>query len=385
MDYILLLFLLFPITWLVIAKWWLHKTFSWFEFIITCLIIIACASLFYYTGKYSATQDTEILNGEVTKKYNRTESCPSGWNDYQDDFCSEYRTRTVRDGEICSTDSEGRRSCVPKYKTQYNYIYDWEKRWYVTTTFDTHQITRLDPQGVKEPNRWTAAYVGEPASTTHNYTNWVQAAPDSLFNSSQGTQYIESIPPYPMVFDLYKTRHAINYKSKISKDILDSINLEIGNILRTDGGVHQVHVIVVITDEPDQSIRYAFERKWIGGKKNNIVVFVGRNADNTIKWVDVMTWAKNHNNELLQVSLRNNLMDNNSIEPTLVAKTIQKEIRTNYKRPEMKDFEYLKARIQPPTWILWIVGFICFVFPIGLTYFFHKNNVDPFSKNKYNY
>ena len=377
MDYVFLLMLLFPIIWLIGAKFILHATFNWTEFGISVVVIFVASALFYYTGKHSMMSDTLVLNGQVTKKYERTESCPSGWKDYHDDFCTEYRTRVIPDGIICTSTGKTT-SCRPKFKTQYKYIYPWERKWYIQDSFTTHQIKRIDEQGAKEPPRWTVAYVNEPASATENYTNYVKAVPESLFNGTKGAKYVSSIPAHPLVFDYYRTSHVINYKSAISATELQKINLEVGNILREDGFMYQANVIVVVTDVNDPDIRYAFERSWVGGKKNDIIVFVGRNITGGIQWADVMTWAHNYHNELLQVELRDDIMELNSLDAVNLATIIHNNIKTNYKRPEMKDFEYLKARIQPPTWILWIVGFICFVFPIGFTFFFHIKEVDIF-------
>ena len=385
MDYKFLLLLLFPIIWLMGAKYFLRATFNWAEFGISILVVFCASALFYYTGKYSIDDDTLVLNGKVTNKEVRTQNCPSGWVDSSDSFCSEYRTRQKRVyPDRCSTDSKGHRSCHARYKTQYNYTYPWERRWYVQDTFTKHQMTRVDPQGAKEPNRWTVAYKGEPASDTQDYTNYVKAVPESLFNGTLGATYVTSVPSHPLVFDYYRTNHVIGYKTTAPTQLLQQLNLEIGNILREDGFMYQANIIAVVTDINDPEIRYAFEKAWVGGKKNDIVVFIGRNETNSVVWADVMTWAHNYNNELFQVELRNAILGTQSIDPVLFAGIIHNNIKANYKRPEMKDFEYLKERIQPPTWVLWVVGFICFVFPIGFTFLFHFHDVDLFGEKKDN-
>jgi hypothetical protein len=380
MDYKFLLMLLFPMIWLIGAKWFLRTTINWTEFAIAVLVVVGMSAIFYYTGKYSVTADTLVLNGKVTKKYERTESCPVGWKDYHDDFCREYNTRVVPDGIKCTGTGQNR-SCHMTYKTQYKYIYPWERNWYVQDSFAVHEIRRVDDQGAQMPQRWNIAYVGEPASAQEDYTNYVKAVPESLFNGTKGAKYVTSIPAHPLVFDYYRTSHAMNYKSAISAAELQKINLEIGNILREDGYMYQANVIAVVTDVNDPDIRYAFEKSWVGGKKNDIIVFIGRNPSGGIQWADVMTWAHNYHNETLQVELRDAILAMPTIEATSLASIVHTNIKKNYKRPEMKDFEYLKARIQPPTWVLWVVGFICFAFPIGFTFLFHYKEVDIFNNS----
>lgn len=380
MDYRFLVFLIFPLIWFVGAKWFIRTTFNWVEFGISCLVTFLLLALFFYTGKYSAIHDTEILNGQVIKKYQRTEDCPGGWNDWPDSFCSNYVTREVRVyPDRCTTDSKGHETCYPRYKTQYKYIYDWERRWYVQDSFTTHQISRVDDQGAKEPQRWTIAYVGEPASTTHGYTNYVQAVPESLFNNTKGVTYDTTIPPIPdEVHDYYRSNHVVLYKANVNGETVKKLNLEIGNILKIAGPSYQANVIVVLTGIDDQSLRYSFERAWVGGNKNDIVIFLGI-APNQQKftWVDVMTWARNYNNELFQVTLRNALMDYEKglTDPADMMNVVLSNIKDKYDRPQMKDFEYLKSSIQPPTWVMWFLGVLSVICPIGLTLLFHFNEL----------
>jgi len=386
MDYRYIAFLLFPIIWFLGAKWFLRSTINWFETATAILIVVTSSSLFYFTGKYSQTVDTEILNGKVLSKTQRTETCPSGWNDWPDSFCTEYSTRQKRVyPDRCTTDSQGHRTCHPRYKTQYKYHYPWERKWYVTDSFTTHTISRVDKQGANEPPRWTKAYVGEPASSSHTFTNYVKAAPDSLFNNTVGYKAKIVAPVYPIVFDYYRTKHALalQFKDVNKQNLLEAYNLEIGNILRDAGAIYQVNATVILTNNPDSTIRHDIERAWVGGKKNDVVIFLGYDPTNTkLVWADVMTWAKNYNNELFQVELRNKLisLSPEQTNPVDISKIVMEQIKSNYNRPKMEDFKYLESRIEPPVWILWIVGFICFLCPIGLTIFFHKNDVDPFTK-----
>lgn len=379
MNYVFLLLLVFPIIWLIGAKYVLRHTFNWIEFSISVVLVVGITAAFYFTGKHSMVADTEIWNGQVMKKYQRTESCPSGWRDSTDSFCSEYKTRIVPDGMTCTTNSNGHQTCTPKFKTQYKYIYDWERRWYVLDSFTTHEITRVDDRGTKEPKRWTVAYVGEPASTSRGYVNYVQAVPESLFNNSKGLSHDADIPPYPdKIRDYYRATHVITYKASIPQPLLKSLEKEIGNILKVAGPTYQANVILIVTNENDPMIRFSFERKWAGGNKNDIVVFLGvEKASMSVTWVDVMTWAKNYNNELFQVKLRDDIKStvDHLTQPEELANTILTNVRSYYDRPEMTDFEYLEARIQPPVWVMWILVLFSVLGPILLTVVFHKNEL----------
>jgi len=41
----------------------------------------------------------------------------------------------------------------------------------------------------------------------------------------------------------------------------------------------------------------------------------------------------------------------------------------------MKDYEYLKDDIQPPTWVIILAIIIAFGMSIGLTFYFHRNEI----------
>jgi hypothetical protein len=117
--------------------------------------------------------------------------------------------------------------------------------------------------------------------------------------------------------------------------------------------------------------RYAVESAWLGGEKNDIVVFISTADGKTIQWVDVMTWALNSGNELFHVKLRDELkavpLDADAIHTAIISKTV-----AHYDRPQMKDYEYLADEIRPPTWVVVIAMIISFFGSIGLLFVFHR-------------
>ena len=280
--------------------------------------------------------------------------------------------------ESCSGSGKNR-SCHTTCSTCYEdrYTVDWNG--YTTVgNFSFKSLDRTSKRVYNEPN--PLSYVnckeGEPASRTHQYINYVKAVPDSLFHDDSKTseQFEGKIPSYPQVFGFYRLNRVLNVDSKISHDVVDSINEGLGNELKTLGFTKQVNIIVILTEIDDSTYRYAIENAWIGAKKNDVVVFVGLD-DNKITWVDVMTWALNSGNELFHVTMRDGLLEQKTLNAKIFVPFVSQTVSKLYDRPQMKDYEYLKDDIQPPTWVIILAIILAFGMSIGFTFYFHKNEI----------
>jgi len=216
--------------------------------------------------------------------------------------------------------------------------------------------------------------IHEPASLPQSYTNYVKAVPDSLFNNQSKLvqqQYAGKIPTHPNVFNFYHYNRVINIGSSISSTDQKTTNVLLNEELRTLGPSKQVNIVVILTSIQDPSYRFAVENNWIGGKKNDVVVFVGLDK-NQIVWADVMTWALNKGNEMFHVTLRDDILDLKEFNPTTFVPVVIGDTKKLYDRPHMKDFQYLEDQIEPPTWVIWLAIALSIGCSIGLTIVFHK-------------
>lgn len=315
------------------------REFSILEMLAVSIISPIVAGLFFVVmlGVQigSITGDTELLHGTVLSKNPVTKSCPSGWNDWQDDFCSEYTTREVLD--YC-TGTPGK-DYVCYYKTQYHYDYDTETRWYLKSTFGTDQIARVNPRGDRMPPRYDKIIVGEPYAMQHHYTNWL-LVPNNAFVYSSVTGY--SVFKYPFVYDLYRTKLVIGDASAPYVDWNDTLRLW----LRQNGAVHEINPIIILTHQPIEYVD-AQMYAWKGGKKNDFEVFIGIDKDNKPLWIRPITFAKGYKNASVITDIESDFdklpkdkaLDKNFIE-ILFANF------ENYNRIHMTEFEYLKRSIE---------------------------------------
>jgi len=353
----LLWILLIPVIWLFVAKFWLRTTFNWKELGISVVATMAVTSIVWATGMMSQTSDTEIWNGQVTKKVRVHDT-------YEDPYDC-----------FCTTDSKGNSSCQTCYETRYTVT------WKALTTVGNVRFKHLDRSSrsvYREPDPlvYKRCVIGEPASITHSYTNYVKAVPDSLFHddSKIPEEFVGKIPSYPKVYGFYKLNRVLNVDSKIPQNIVNDINSGLSNELKTLGFAKQVNIIVILTEIDDSSYRYAIEKAWLGAKKNDVVVFVGLD-DSKITWVDVMTWALNSGNELFHVTMRDGLLEQNTLDAKKFVPFVSQTVSKLYDRPQMKDYEYLKDDIHPPAFVIILAIIIAFGMSIGFTFYFHKNEI----------
>lgn len=310
--------------------------------------IVSCAN----------TSDVEVWNGAVTGKEQVYVPCSHSY---------QCNCVAVSCGKDCST---------TVCSTCYDHPNDWDWDVY-TSNGETIEIERLDRQGFKKPPRWTAVKVGEPTTTSHTYVNYVKASPDSLFrHQGLAEKHAKTLPEYPgKVYDYYRLDHYVHDGSG-SQDA--EWNRQLARINAELGKKKQANVIVVKTYGRSPEWFYALEEKWVGGKKNDIVIVIDeagfREPANGAKpqWVEVMAWTSN---EMLKVKLRDDIMalDYAGVEQAIPV--IEHDVDQYYVRKPMKDFEYLKASMVPSTTQWTVTLIVSLVAAVGLTWFFQVNDV----------
>ena len=277
----------------------------------------------WHLSRAQQITDTEIWNGQVTDKKQVWVSCSHSYECF------------------CTTDRDGNRTC----QTCYEHSNDWD--WVVYTTAGDLTISRVDRRGSHTPPRWAQVEIGEPASVEHRYKNYVQAVPESLYNLSEAeNDALPDVPNYPEVYDYYRIDRVLTVG--VTYADADVLNAQLNTALMTLGPQKQANVVVIVVNAPDPNYRYKVEASWIGGNKNDIIVLLGTDETaETVAWADVITFAGNAGNELFKVTLRDQLLDGNTLDSATVASAISTNITELYDRPEMADYEYLDAAIQP--------------------------------------
>lgn len=305
-------------------------------------ILAVCMSFFISTG--SKTSDTEIWSGKIVAKdrdhghYKRSYDC---------------RCRTVTSGT--GKNKSSRRECDTCYEDRYTV------KWTTNSTVGAFTIDSLDRTTRRvydepDPDRYTIIKVGDPASKTNSYTNYIQAVPSSLFTPAAAdlkAKFAGLVPAYPdTIYDLYKVDRFLTPGWNVADAA--AWNTDISNVLRDLGPKKQVNLIVVVAKTDDSNYEYALRDAWQGANKNDVVLIVGSTQYPKIDFVRVLSWTKN---ESFKVQLRDAVMERGTIDRNVIA-LCASQIEQNFQRREMKEFSYLEGEIDPPEWLIIVLSLL---------------------------
>jgi hypothetical protein len=368
MTYYALLYFIPALVAMGIAKVYFNYTITWREFAIQAVGTLAVIFVLFQTAGYSITTDTQLVNGVVTDLRPIQQSCPVGWRDFRDDFCTEYTTRTVKRGESCSTSSNGTRTCTPIYDTEYRYIFPWERRYFVISDVPQNfEIDRVDRQGVNTPERFSQVRLGDPVTVSRSYTNYIRGASASLFNDGDPTGVVPI--PYPWVQDYYYANRLIVDQYSISEDVQREWNQQLAQ-LNADIRKTGANVIVVVTGS-DETFATELARAWESHNINDVVVSIGMSADR-VAWVDVRSWSATSRVEL---EIKNRILELGTLDNAAINAIIQDSVERHYTLQDMKEFEYLADEMTPPTWAIIVAGILLLIVSPFVTYYLHRNDV----------
>jgi hypothetical protein len=306
------------------------------------------------------TGDVELINSSIAERSTGHEGC-----------CHSYPCNCH---ESCSG-SGSSRSCTTECDTCYEHSHDiyWEAS---TTTGNRVYYDGCNPPGTEMPSRWGHIYVGEPAVERHGFTNYIKGNPNSILRrEAVSPALLAQVPEYPRVFDYYRTLRVLNLGAN-GVDI-QALNHELDYVNSQLGPKRQVNIILIITKESDLTFGEAVRQKWLGGKKNDVIVIVGAPAFPEVAWVDVLSWTQE---EAMKIRIRDNILAMHTFNGHNALGIIAYEVDQGFKRRHMKDFEYLSAGIEPSstetTWLFIVAAGLS----IGLSGLFAR--IDLFNEER---
>lgn len=328
------------------------------EFLLHMLVMVVytgvCMGVIYWRN----TGDTEQLNGSVASKAMQRVSC-------RHPYCCMYC-------ESCTTDSKGNTHCT-QYCCMTCYYHPFDQDWNVyLNACPNLTIDPLDDQGLREPPRWTITKPGEPAACLHSYDNYVKAAPGTLFK--RDTREDEKKFPLPerkpLVYDYYRADGLVLVNGagvdnpRAWNDAIAAANARVGPL-------KQANIVVVLAKNQPREYFEALNAKWLGGKKNDVVLVLGVDANNKIQWADVMAWTYN---EMVRVAMRDEALAH-GVATIDVVDIAERNVVKYFQRKKMDDFKYLKASFAPTGLQYFVSILIGTLLSVGLGIFMLKNDV----------
>lgn len=360
--HLFILILAVPLVWALIARIFFLSKFTWKEFIVQVGVSFLFSGFLFAGALYSKTLDNEFIHGQITDKVRDEGS-------YEESYSCNCRSvcRGTGNNRICQ------RVCDTCYRTIYTV------HWYLESTLGRIDIDRKSSQSrsvwmATDPLLYTESYIGEPCTKMHYYENYVLAAKRSLFNR-EGYSYTTKfpLPNYPRLYSIYRSRNAIGTAPGVTAEVLDEWNTSLRDKLKILGPKKQANIIIVFTEDPDPKYRYALEKHWMGGKKNDIVIIFGTARYPDLAWVDVFTFALSAGNHEMIVALKDDLVGKGKLNAQEAIEIIASHVDKSFKRKQMADLEYLADDIAPTTGA--VIGILVaqLVVSVLLTFYFVRN------------
>lgn len=175
-----------------------------------------------------------------------------------------------------------------------------------------------------------------PVTVWRHWENRIKAAP-STFS-------FPSVPTNAPVFNYPKNDDGLARSDRLLGTARDTINrLEFDRMNTRLNPKKQVNVIIIGFGNRPASIAQLQQAKWLGGKKNDIVLCYGGSDPMKPSWAKVFSWT---DKEVCERTLETILLTHTT--DTTIIPVIESEIRANYKLRDWSEFDYIA--IEPPTW-----------------------------------
>ncbi len=347
---------------------WQKKEIDIKEWLLGSGAAILLAIVFHLVACNGMTRDVQTLSGKIisANHYPQWVEC------YQQSHSS--------------TDSKGNTTTwiTTEYETHY-------EKWSVNRNFGSKD----DEENINESlyNQIKNKFGGKierKGTQTGDHLGYKFSGDDSIYTTENQTGYIypvtktttftNKIKAAPTVFSFPKVPTNINvYEWPRNNDWMNS-----GRLLGTAaiffdnykfdclnselGPLKKVNLIIVGFGNKEEEIAHYQQAKWIGGKKNDLVICFSGSKGKPANWCYVFGWTeKEIVKQNIQTIFLNNAV-NNDILPLLAV-----EIKKNYIIKDWNKFSYIT--ITPPTWSYYLYLILLTVTQIALYIWFNHADV----------
>ncbi len=401
------LFILIPIILISIVisykKWRNHIV--WWEVLLLLCSILAIIGLMKGCITSSKTNDVETCMEHVLEVKHETY-----WNEYIKKTCTkDVQTGVNSKGEAIYTTEEYDCSYVEEYypytkvicKTR-EYIIDegytpnggseptkfiyFSKKFNDSPQFiSTHKDDIYDFYDNAKTSDIDKKFIGnsfivkwrgeldrvEDVSWNHVYENRISVS-NSIYTYQKldtSELRINKLFDYPELHDRYIKSSILGY-SNDSFD-LDLYSRQRNALIASD---KQVKIYYLVFKGGSRRRGLLQEQYWEGGNKNEVVICIGIDDYDNIKWSHVFSWSKKSD---FKLHIANYILEckklNISSFKNIIDYSID-NIKMDFVRREFKEFDYLtiELTISEKLW----VGFIVFIFSIGIIIWIKNNEFD---------
>lgn len=335
------------------------KKFRSYKVLFPIIISLCIVTICEVVGGLSKTTDIEYHNGfvKVVEYY-------EPWDEMVPCRHPIYNTRTDSKGNTYTEFAGYQHAFDVDYHPEYWLLTDNTDHYQqiseesflnIRKKFGNYNFVELNRSYYSiDGNKYISVFDGnedklEGCVHTHYYENRVQATNRSIFSFEKITQEEKEkygLFDYPYINE-YKCNSILGYEDQRAER-----NLEIFNSL--NGKPLQIRVwILVYKNQPIESAEKQ-RSYWQGGNKNELILAVGIDDHNIVKWGYTFSWTES---EIVKIKCLDYINDqkDKTIDLNKLVDEIKPVIKESWKRKEFKDFKYLSVSVSP--WF-YFIGFI---------------------------
>lgn len=357
--------------------WIKRQEVNWIEWLVGSAIAFAMAGIFHWAAIKGMTDDIETWSGRVvqvehhptwverwiehhsetyacgTDSKGNTEYCTRTWTTTEYDTHSEHWIAVVDFGsiqEVWEISYESYRVVRAEFG---NHYFVGEKQSY----HHGGTFVRGDQNTYCTDNK---TGVLRPVTMLRHFENRIKAAP-SVFSFSQVPTNVP-VFNWPKNENPWASQRVLGTAGRaISLVKWDGLNSELGPLKK-------VNLIIVGFDSSDAKLGQWQQSKWVGGKKNDVVITYGGDFHKP-DWCFVFGWTES---ELVKQNIQSEIIEHGI--STNIYVFIKDEVIKNYKIKDWSKFDYITIEPKGSYYFWYILAVV--VVQSGLWIFFNKNDIN---------
>lgn len=286
---------------------------------------VVVSVVFYFAAMMFAATSTEVWNGEVTSKER-----------VYDPYTESYS---------CGTDSKGNTLTCTRTVSRW--------RWDVNSNVGSWSDHTSSAAGV--PRIYANAKVGAPFARTKMFMNY-QYVSDQTILVNKHDEYAGWLPDYPEIYSGYQIHHALS--NVVNVNNLDAM---LSWAHKRWGPAYGVNVIVVIVKDTDTGFADALRNKWVGGKKNDAVLVLYVDAEETVKKADAFSRStQTKRNEMqadFETILREESVRTGTYDFEKIVNVVDKAL-PYFERENIEQYDYLMTDYNAQWWVVTLGVFV---------------------------
>lgn len=337
----------------------------WWEWLLSSAIAFILAGIFQFCAIKGMTADTETWSGHITQVTHHPywQSHYTTTEDIKDSKGNVIGHRTVdhyddhpefwdADSNIDHTENISENDFVHigyKFGTSLT-----TEKPYKSDFYKGDKNVYVYYQG----NNWI-----EPIHITKSFENRLKASP-TLFSFSK----------VPTNITVYEYPENGNWRSSnrlfgTAANTIDLLSFDQFNARL--GPRKKINVIIIGFGAKDTSIAEWQRSKWLGGKKNDLVICFGGGTASNPEWCKVFGWS---DSELCKKNIES-LFLSDKVDTSILTK-LEQEIISGYTIKNWHSFDYIS--ISPPTWSYFVFFLVMAGVEVGFWVWANSNQYNKF-------